>query len=101
MNVSTVRIWQADFEDTAMGFNTMANYEVVWTEPNDGASLESLWTRFQRVDPDTGPWPPETYTGRSLSIGDVIEIDGCFWTPEPIGWRELTEDEASLFEVSA
>lgn len=101
MNVSTVRIWQAPFDQTAFGFNSDADYTCVWAEPNDGASLEDIWTRFQRVDPHHGPWTPDSYTARSVSIGDVIEIDGCFWTPLPIGWRELTPDEAAIFEAVA
>lgn len=101
LGVSTVRIYQAPFEQTAMGFKADADYEAVWSEPNDDASLESLWTRFQRVDAEFGPWPPAGYTGRSLSIGDVVEIDGSYWTPLAVGWRELDPDEASVFEVRA
>lgn len=95
-------IHQAPFEQTAFGFRAAADYAVVWEgevagelPPDVTPVLGALWEGFQRVDPETGPWPPEGYTGRSLSVGDVIVLDG--WAPfsvEPLGFAA-----APLFEL--
>jgi hypothetical protein len=76
----------------------VALYSVVWEEDlDDGAlDLEAIWTRFQRVDPFSGPWPPEGYEGRSLSIGDVIEIDGERWTPVSFGFEKVERVTSDL-----
>lgn len=101
MNVPTIRVWQAPFEQTALGFDPAADYECVWTEPFAGETIDQVWDRFQRVDAEYGPWTPAGYTGRSISIGDVVEVAGRFWTPLVVGWRELTDDETAAFEVAA
>lgn len=83
-------IFQAPFEQTAWGYDQNADYESVWTgevehdlevlEPTEATpALERIFRDFQRVDPDEGPWPPDGYTGRSLSVGDVVVLDG--WAP--------------------
>jgi len=88
----TFELWQAPFEQTCMGYDAGADYARVWSgevpdadhyrrtarQPVEEVSdlLEAIWTTFQRVDPETGPWPPEPYAGRSLSVGDVIVLDG-------------------------
>jgi hypothetical protein len=93
-----VCIWQAEFAETALGFNGEAVYRLLWEEDGSeylagdpAAAPESVWTRFQRVDPDEGPWPPEGYKGRSVSIGDVVEIDGIAWTPAAVGWDRVEQ----------
>lgn len=87
----TFEIWQAPFKQTATGYDAGAGYERVWKgevpdaeryaragQPVEEVSdlLEAIWTTFQRVDPETGPWPPEDFAGRSLSVGDVVVLDG-------------------------
>jgi hypothetical protein len=85
-------IWQAPFEQTSFGYVNGAHYERVWegragssrdfattNAPDVSPLLEQIFHDFQRVDPETGPWPPEGYEGRSLSVGDVIVLDG--WAP--------------------
>jgi hypothetical protein len=89
------RILQAPFKDSALGFAPSAVYECVWEgegavdrlgEPE--ALLDTIWTQFQRVGGET--LPPEGYRGRSLSIGDVIELNGTRWyTPEPGRWKQI------------
>lgn len=87
-------IYQApEFRETAFGFNPDASYRVVWQEESEGRTLDDVWERFQRVDPKTGPWPPAGYTSRSLSIGDVIGMGERLFTVEPVGFRQLGEDE--------
>lgn len=105
------RIYQAPFEQTAFGFDPSADYECVWTdefaevalakelgffglgagpdfvEADVTPMLDVIFRDFQRVDPDTGPWPPEGFTGRSLSVGDVVVIDGwAAFSVEPLGF---------------
>lgn len=99
--MKTVVIYQAPFEQTALGFDIDAEYRAVWDEPcEDNISLEKIWKRFQRIDENN--MPPEGYTGRSLSIGDVVAI-GVYelFTPEPIGWRKLTNGERAAVVLSA
>lgn len=92
-------IYQAPFEQSALGYQPGADYEVVWEgelerddsdhflrrligpeapPPIADASdeLDRIFVWFQRVDPEGGPWPPEGYEGRSVSVGDVIVLDG-------------------------
>lgn len=96
-------IYQAPFERTALGFQPGADYEVVWEgelddaiftgRPPDASAddlLGVIWVDFQRVDPETGPWPPEGYTGRSLSVGDVVVLDGwAAFAVEPLGFSAV------------
>lgn len=88
-------IYQAPFEQTALGYAAGADYERVWEGELDGlpalgeadAALNRVWVDFQRVDPDDGPWPPEGYRGRSLSVGDVVVLDGwAAFSVEPLGF---------------
>lgn len=95
----TVRyyIFQAPFEQTAMGHNEDAEYVAVWagvidTEGRyDETVLDRLWTKFQRVD--DAHMPPVGYTGRSLSVGDVVQIEdgdeSRWWACEPLGWKQI------------
>jgi hypothetical protein len=92
-------IYQAPFSQTWNGLSLLADYVPVWTEENEGRTIDEIWTRFQRIG-DGASWyggmPPEGYTGRSLSIGDVVAIGDDFYTPEVVGWRKLTAKEADL-----
>lgn len=94
-------IYQAPFEQTAMGFNIEADYRAVWGDVcEDGINLEKIWKKFQRIDENN--MPPSNYDGRSLSIGDVVGIgDYEFFTPEPVGWRKLTLGERAAVCKSA
>jgi YodL-like len=84
-------IYQAPFSQSYMGFDPSYDYRIVWEEENNGRTPEDIWLRFQRVDIDH--MPPDGYKGRSLSVGDVISIGDDFYTPEPVGWKKLSEDE--------
>lgn len=87
-------ILQAPFDQTATGFRASADYAVVWEgevagelPPDATDVLGELYKGFQRVDPETGPWPPEGYEGRSLSVGDVVLLDGwAAFSVEPVGF---------------
>jgi hypothetical protein len=92
-------VYQADFQKTAMGYNPDAAYEKVWDGVLSGdvdrlndltPVLESIFVLLQRVDPDTGPWPPAGYNGRSLNVGDVVVIDGwAAYAVEPLGFKAV------------
>jgi hypothetical protein len=97
-----VTIYQAPFDETYRGFDQTAGYTAVWVEPWDEApTTDEIWTRFQRVDEVTGPWPPDGYKGRSLSIGDVVAIGPDFFTPESVGWRQLDSAEVEFVKDAA
>jgi hypothetical protein len=101
VSMKTVVIYQAPFEQTALGFDREADYCAVWSETcEDKISLEKIWKRFQRIDENN--MPPDGYVGRSLSIGDVVAIGAYeFFTPEPVGWRKLTLGERAAVCLSA
>lgn len=87
--IGRTRIFQAPFEQTAFGYRADAEYRLVWEENTEGRNLAEIWERFQRVDEKTGPWPPDGYEGRSLSIGDLISIGEFLYTVEPLGFCEI------------
>lgn len=67
------------------GFD-LGDYECVWEESADSdTSLDDIWSRFQRGGEDC----PEDYRGRSMSEGDIIDLDGYLFYCEPVGWKEL------------
>lgn len=89
-----VLVIQAPFRETCMGFDPTADYKLVWFElTSQDYGLEGIWRRFQRVEEGI-QMPPEGYTARSLSIGDVICLNGRFYTPESVGFAELDLDDA-------
>src|SRR4029077_20534407 len=100
-----IAIYQAPFVQTCMGFKDSANYKLVWVEdsqdafPDRSFTVDDVWRRFQRVDEVMTP--PKGYEGRSISIGDVVAIDRTMFSPEPVGWRTLSDDERMLVEIQA
>lgn len=67
------------------GFD-LNDYECVWEESVDSdTSLEAIWSRFQHGSEDC----PEDYDHRSMSEGDIIDLDGHLFYCEPVGWKEL------------
>ena|SRR5215203_182972 len=97
------RIWQSsDYAITAMGYKPNAEMACVWDasgvehdlHDTDGSMkiLGRIFHDFQRVDENH--MPPEEYKGRSLSVGDVVQIErdtGAteWWAVEPVGWKEI------------
>lgn len=100
-----ISIYQAPFVQTCMGFRDDANYKLVWAEdsrdvfPEQSFTVDDVWRRFQRID--EGMMPPEGFEGRSLSIGDVVGIGRDMFSPIPVGWYRLTDDERMLVEIQA
>lgn len=61
-------------------------YEGDFTPKYDGddtQTLEEIFARFNCND-----YPPE-YKGRSLSVSDIVCVDGRYYYCEPIGWKRL------------
>ena len=68
--------------------NLEKDYEVVYEgeiEPaggNDIATLEELFTIFNVNH-------PKDFTGHSLSVSDVVELDGVKYYCDSMGWEKL------------
>ena len=45
-------------------------------------ALERLFTIFNVMR-------PEDFTGHSLSVGDIVELDGTMWYCDSFGWKQL------------
>lgn len=59
-------------------------YEPIYT--GEGLTdLEQIYAAFQ------GSKRPENFRAYSLSVSDVVEIDGAFWFCDSFGWLSLTE----------
>lgn len=97
-------IWQTvNYADCAVGYRPGALMKQVWvgrlewfsTDMHVTQVLDRIWIEFQWVDEDQ--MPPEGYKGRSLSIGDVVQLVAedeeafeTWWTPaSPVGWDEV------------
>lgn len=64
------------------GFS-LADYEVVYEGELEGDNiLEQLFNMFNIAR-------PEDYKGRSMSISDVVEIEGKYYYCDPIGFKEI------------
>ena len=64
------------------GFS-LDDYEVVYAGELEGDNiLEQLFNMFNIAH-------PEDYKGRSMSISDVVEIEGKYYYCDPIGFKEI------------
>lgn len=68
---------------------SLKNYESIYKEhiivpdgEDDYDTLENLYIRFQGRK-------PATYRGHSLSVSDIIEIDGIHYYCDSIGFEKL------------
>lgn len=68
---------------------SLDSYESIYKEQiitpdneDDSTTLENLYMRFQ------GP-KPTTYHGHSLSVSDIIEIDGVNYYCDSVGFEKL------------
>lgn len=71
-------------------------YEV--EEDDEGRVLSQVFSDFNRGSPTfVGD---EAYPQRSLSVGDVVEVEGFRWICESVGWRieDFDERERRLTE---
>ena len=69
------------------GFN-LKDYEVVYSGevPDDDVEkvLEDFFTLFN-------VYRPQDFTGRSMSISDIIELDGEYYYTESFGFKKITD----------
>ena len=69
------------------GFN-LKDYEVVYSGevPDDEVEkvLEDFFTLFN-------VYHPQDFTGRSMSISDIIELDGEYYYTESFGFKKITD----------
>ena len=69
------------------GFS-LADYEVVYegeVKDNYTAVLEDFFTLFN-------VFRPNDFTGRSMSISDVVELDGEYYYTEAFGFKKLSKE---------
>lgn len=58
-------------------------YKLVWTEAMDSyPAPDDIYYRFNTDH-------PEAYRGRSLSVGDLVEIDGDVFFCDNVGWKQV------------
>ena len=83
------------------GFNIndyVSTYDSSIDETDRYVALEKLFTIFN-------VHRPENFTGHSLSVSDIVELDNCFSTEDgeyktryfycdSFGWQEITEEVA-------
>lgn len=88
-------IWQIkdsrwrDCDYTFFGWNiaqkngfSKGDYGKVWSGATDG-SLEHIFEAFNIRR-------PKDFKGHSLSVSDVVVMDGKAWYCDSIGWKEVT-----------
>lgn len=97
----TYYIWQTeqfyggigrDYDPEAEG-----GWRMVWNGTIDepatagevNGTLEVLFARFQRVDENM--MPPLGYTGRSMTAGDLVELDGRYFYCDTVGWKQVDQ----------
>lgn len=97
---TTYQIFQSvNFRDTALGYRPGAEMRMVWEEKigdalSDLEICEMVFTVFQRVD--EGHMPPDGFTGRSLSIGDVVRVRDNFYACAFVGFEQVEPFDGSL-----
>ena len=79
-------IWFAVFE-TPHDIETVKDIEVDGDTAEE--ALEEVFRRFNHAIPGETGDLAEKHGTRSLSVGDVVKIDGKFWQCAMVGWREI------------
>lgn len=95
-----IEIWQTDDHDRAFTGSEMANrlgirivkdksYKKVFdgevdVDENDNAALENIFARFQGKK-------PEGYSGRSVSVSDLITLDGKTYFTDDYGFKRMSK----------
>lgn len=70
------------------------NYNMVFVgaieSQNDRIALEQIFEDFNINH-------PLYYNGRSISIGDIVEIDGLYYYCDMVGWWRIIQVENNIF----
>lgn len=87
-------IYQAPVGEGAFGdsFDSSHPWKHVWTgtlphHREDVDALNKLFAKFQRIDENR--MPPDGYMGRSLSMGDLVQLDGRWYFCAAVGWTPV------------
>lgn len=75
------------------GFS-LANYDCVWSGDIDcDTSLDGIYRRFSRVDEDDCEFLDGVgFFGRSMSVSDIIDLEGHVYYCDASGWVELDKE---------
>ena len=72
--------------------------------PDAMTACELMFKGFNVVEPNPGPNDPGYYNTifhcRSLSVGDIVEVDGVRHRCEAMGFREMEEDEDNEYQLA-
>lgn len=72
-----------DYEYALKNGFTLDDYKCVWEENIDSdTDLDEIFTRFN-LD------RPRGYRGHSLSVSDIVDLEGHLFYCDPAGWTEL------------
>lgn len=76
------------------GYKPEHKLELVWDGVEKDIDLETIWAMFNR---GSGTFVGDTrYPKRSLSVGDVVELDGTRYAVEGVGWKQIREFEFNV-----
>lgn len=65
---------------------TLDSYHVVYEGTlQDDETLENLFLKYQGEK-------PENYKGRSISVSDIVKVDGKYYYCDSFGWEEVTSE---------
>lgn len=83
-------IWQCDprYAFDGHGYHPELGFRRVWRDETRSPGPEEIFTEFQRVEEGVH-MPPEGYEGRSLTCGDLINLDGRWLYCAPVGWEDV------------
>ena len=95
MEMKQVKIYQLptkhyalfrDYEFMVENGVQLAEYNIVWEgEVEDDAELDDIYTKFNL-------FRPSNFGGRSLSVSDIVEMDGTYYFCDDFGWKEVYKD---------
>lgn len=75
--------WQATLKNSGSEDLPRERYRMVWSEKLDSyPDLDDIYERFNLEH-------PEGYAGRSLSISDLVELDGDLYFCDEYRWRQV------------
>jgi hypothetical protein len=84
--MTTVHIYHAAFEQGVPRTPTYS-YET------DRTQLEQIFRDNNAVDGDPATEVNVRMNKRSLSMGDIVSMDGKFWMCEALGWTQVTKED--------
>ena len=73
------------------------NYTSIYTDeiPYDNSVNEFLEYLFERFNINR----PEDFKGHSLSVSDIVNVDGNYYFCDSIGWKLIKFDNNNIYKV--